>query len=156
MVVDQISLARQTALAKNRNAEVRFYKKKSLIGSDVNFIGMQVWSQTSRDGVISYQPDSRVTWLPDGLKILQSETYSPLIGAQFASEIGSDELPTGAESYVAVRFRATGSPEAELKKENNFITIVSERESGGARPLNYFTVQIDPLTGRTAVYRPDA
>jgi len=156
MVVDQIGLARQTALAKNRNAEVRFYKKKGVSGSDVNVIGMQVWSQASRNGAIVYEPASRVSWLPTGVKILESDTYSPLIGTKFSSERGFLDLPAGAESYVAVRFRATGNPEAALNFETNFITLVSEQEQGSTRPLNYFTVQIDPLTGRTAIYRPDA
>ena len=53
-----------------------------------------------------------------------------------------------------MKLSPTGSPEAALKASNNFGTIVAERETGAALPKNFFTVQIDPLTGRPFTYRP--
>ena len=157
-VSDQVTLARQMALAKNRNAEVRFYKKKATVGDAVSFRGVQIWAQVSENGVIVYRPATRVVWLREGFKVIEHETYSPLIGSEFSAYQGTGTteapLPRGVESYVAVRFRPTGSPEAALKASNNFVTIVPERETGAALPKNYYTVQIDPLTGRPTTYRP--
>ncbi len=154
-VVDQMALARQLALAKNRNAEVRFYMAKSPGGTGAVFRGLQVWSQTRKNGMLVYEPASKILWLRDGFKILESETYSPLLGTTFSSGYkGSTDLPAGADYYVAVRFRSSGAPEASMAFSNNFVTITQERETGDAVPKNFFTVQIDPLTGRSAVYRP--
>lgn len=154
-VVDQLALARQLAAAKNRSAEVRFYMQKSPNGRNSVFRGMQVWNQVQKNGLVVYEPATKVQWLRDGFKILESETYSPLIGAGLAGGYkASTDLPAGADYYMAVRFRASGVPEAALAFSNNFVTVVSEREDGTALPRNYFTVQIDPLTGRSTVYRP--
>lgn len=154
-VVDQMALARQLASAKNRSAEVRFYMKKSTTGTNAVFRGLQVWNQAQKNGMVVYEPASKVLWFRDGFKILESETYSPLLGSTFSAGYkSSTDLPAGADYYVAVRFRSSGAPEASLANLNNFVTVVHERETGASLPNNFFTIQIDPLTGRSTVYRP--
>lgn len=154
-VLDQFVTARQTALSRNRNTEVRFYTSRSTLGS--GFLGTQVWCQVLKNGVVSYQPIGKFNRLRDGFKIMESNKYSPLIGPDFTGYKNTDNLPkeSGAtDFYMAVRFRATGAPEASLNPTNNFITVAAERESGNSVPNNYFAAQIDPLTGRVVAYRP--
>lgn len=160
-VADQFTLARQTALEQNRSAEIRFYYLKSSASGSQIFRGMQVWKQVSNQGTPGYLAVSRVVYLPNGFKLLQdvgSTAYSPLVNADtFASYKNTDNLPAGAAAgsyYMAVRFRGTGNPEATLTPTTNYVTVASERETGGATPKNFYTVQIDPLTGRTLGYRP--
>lgn len=156
-VLDQLVSARQLALSRNRNAEVRFYKSAPEIGTGDIFRGTQIWVQAQKDGVVSYQPTGRVQWIKNGFKILESETYSPLIGNDFEEGYGgTTDLPKGKSTslYVAVRFRANGAPDAPLTPANNFLTLAGERESGDTVPANHYTVQIHPLTGRATVYRP--
>jgi uncharacterized protein (TIGR02596 family) len=145
---DQFSLAWQEAVSKNSDVEVRFYQRTT--GGTTDWRGVQLWRiKQTPDGPVA-SAYGRVTWLPEGVRMSDAE-LSPLI--QNSPRKGTVSLPTyGTTSYKAFRFRANGSLETAVG-DNNFITLVNATDTG-TPPANYYTIQINSLTGKTSVFRP--
>ena len=149
MVGDQFSLAWQEAVSKNYDVEVRFYELAN--GASTGWRGVQLWriKQTPSGPITSVF--SRVVWIPEGIRMTTNSNLSPLITESLRK--GSVTLPTyGATPYSGFRFRANGSLESSVG-DNNFVTLVNSIDSGNL-PANYYTIQINPLTGKTSVFRP--
>ncbi len=147
IISDQFSLARQEAVSKNRDVEVRFYFLAN--GPTPGWRGVQLWriEQTPNGPVTN--SSSRVAVIPDG--ILISTNLSPLLTA--APQSGSTNLPVyGATAFRGFRFRASGGLEAAVSA-NNSITLVSATDTGST-PANYYTMQINAQTGKIIVFRP--
>jgi len=148
IVSDQLALARQEAVSKNRDVEVRFYEFTT--GLSPGWRGMQLWrvEQTPTGPVTN--ASSRVSVMPEGI-VMASNNLSPLIMASPLS--GSATLPAyGATPYRAFRFRANGALETGVGI-NNYVTLVNATDTGNP-PANYYTIQINPLTGKASVFRP--
>lgn len=146
MVGDQIALARLAAVGRNREVQVRLYELSN--GFDAGWRGIQVWRmEQSATGSIGV-PASRFILLPEG--VLIEPDRSPLLGADVTVS-GTNAFPShGNVSYRGFRFRPNGAMSAGVSASNNYLTL-RQAEGGGA---NYYTVQVDPLTGKTTVYRP--
>jgi hypothetical protein len=86
--------------------------------------------------------------LPEGVVI--ETDRSPLLDAD-ATVAGTETLPSlGSVNYQGFRFRPNGAMSAGVSASNNYLTLRPAQEGGA----NYYTVQVDPLTGKTTVYRP--
>jgi uncharacterized protein (TIGR02596 family) len=146
MLGDQIAQARLTAVSRNREIQVRFYQLTN--GLDTGWRGLQVWRiEQSATGSIGV-PASRLMVLPEG--VIVEPDRSPLLDAD-ATVLGADILPSrGSVNYQGFRFRPNGAMSAGVSASNNYLTLRPVRDSGA----NYYTVQVDPLTGKTTVYRP--
>jgi len=147
MISDQLFMARQEAVSKNRDVEVRFYNLTN--GMFPGWRGIQLWriEQTPTGPVTN--SSSRVTVLPDGI-VMASNSLSPLITA---SSGGTETHAVyGTMAYKAFRFRADGSLETSVGT-NNYVTLQNASDTGNP-PANYYTIQINPLTGKSGVFRP--
>ena len=185
-VVDQIALARQTALSKNRSMEVRFYKygDPETPGEDAQdpstgfFRALQVF-EISDNGVAL--PTGPVQRMPMNV-IMSEDVLSTMLKKDErtrvtkANLLGSDPeipgLPKGFEKsyeYVAFRFLPDGStdlaPTGTASGTNTgdswYITLINPKDAKATKlgvkdgeAGNYFTLQIDPVTGSTRSYRP--
>ncbi len=148
MVADQLALARQEAVSKNRDMEVRFYRLAD--GGAASWRALQLLRiEQSGTGAITVA-SSRLCTLPKGIEIAD-DTLSPLISS--SSRSGTAALPAqGSVAYRAFRFRADGSLEATAGN-HHYLTLVSAADSANP-PANYYTIQISPLTGKVSVFRP--
>lgn len=147
MIADQFALARQEAVSKSRDIEVRFYFLTN--GISPGWRGIQLWllEQTPTGPVT--RPCSRLAVIPDGTLI--STNLSPLLTA--APYSGSVTLPSrGPASFRSFRFRANGSPENAIGT-NNFITVINTGNADPA-PQNYYTIQLNAVTGKATIFRP--
>jgi uncharacterized protein (TIGR02596 family) len=146
MISDAIVSARQEASGKNRNVELRVIQA----GSPPAYRAFQVWIADDRGAM---QPLGRVVPLPEGSLIAEETALSPLLGAN-ASLSGTTNFGSlGSCSYAAIRLRAGGLPEAAITASNNFLTVRAATDTA-VPPANYYTVRLDPSTGRVAIYRP--
>ena len=200
MVVDQISLARQTALSRNRSVEVRFYKfgdpeipgEKTDDPTSGFFRAMQVFEVLENGAALPLGPIQR---LPMNVIMHEGEpsTKTPLstiITDQGANgrtrftkaQVGQDptapELPgmpsadKKSYEYVAFRFLPDGSTDLaptgfkgdpkDTTSDSWYITLVNPKDAKATKlgvnegeAGNYFTMQIDPITGTTRSYRPN-
>lgn len=151
--VDQLLLARQTAITSNREVEVRFY--------EIDFQGqkayrsMQLW-KVDASGVAT-KAIANLVHLPENVIINTEETLSPLIFRTDAPVSGTSSLTAhGNCQYRGFRFRATGEPDLSSPVNGNaadFLTLQNRNEAG-APPANFFAIRINPLTGRVTSFQP--
>jgi uncharacterized protein (TIGR02596 family) len=164
LISGQLSLARQQALTRNRAIEVRFF-----LFADPEMPGEQTDSPESgkyralqmfevlENGVAV--PLSKLERLPTGI-VFNDKALSTLISAKEPQEPApSDpELARGVSKkyrFVSFRFRPDGSTDLNPMKQW-YITLhaITEQVIDTEPPNNFFTVQIDPVSGSTRNYRP--
>lgn len=164
LVTDEMNFARQTALSRNRDVELRFYRLGSkLDGGAKQFRAMRSFLADGTDATKS-QPLSKVKHLPDSVILSDNTTLSSLLDYQNPARSGltqgTEALPSGSTEYVSFLFRANGGTSLKpiAPPEGNwFVTVTAENvqaDGGNELPANYFTAQVDPVTGRTRSYRP--
>jgi uncharacterized protein (TIGR02596 family) len=180
LIVGQLTLARQTALATNHAVQVRFYYlpdyNQANTATPAVFRAMQCFSE----GDIS--PSSTSTTVP--LTALTGVNFfpSPVIGSTNANSSSLlASTPTAASSaagttdaalpgygynysYVTIRFTAGGkatfaySSTSNGNTTSNTATFIVEKakiiDSGNNLPADYLTVSLDSVTGSVQVYRP--
>ena len=186
MLADQISLARQQALTKNMMVEVRFIQfadpeqpgEKLTDPTTGKFRAIQLM-QVLPSGVSVPLSGGKVQMLPQAVMMNASASpvYSTLLqsvsgGAQLTSaaslQAADPELPRGIKknyNFYSFRFLPDGStnlspiPPATLGNWYGItlhnITDV-DKLAKGIQTVNFFTLQIDPVSGSTRVYRPTA
>lgn len=150
-VVDEIQVARATALARNAPVEVWFLQKngrftavRSLI---LNADNTTTWASRSRP-------------LPDGIVLATHETFSNIIGSQ---TLGTPpDSPSGTQGVCLRIFPSgkleLGDAQALGSNEPHFLTIAAaagfDPDNGSALPPNFATVQINPVNSRITTHRP--
>jgi uncharacterized protein (TIGR02596 family) len=181
-VQDSLAFARQTAIARNRRVEVRFYKLDHpesirLDGKEYKtFCAMQAFLIDESNKVT---PVGRITRLPRAVLMNEAEANSTLIGklsdkTNWTVDTGPDpQIPLGSngKNYTAkaFQFRPDGSTNLDAT-QNWFLTIHATRSNlvenptfrddrvGGIEattpPKNFVTLQIDPVSGAVRAYRP--
>ena len=181
-LVDQMSLARQHALTKNRIVEVRFYRfaDPEMPGEKVDdprtghYRGLQFF-EMSESGVMI--PVSKLVRLPDTIIMNPSETLSNLLTEDPArvKAMGDitatdPELPRGVKhnyEYTYFRYNPDGttslSPTGHSGRPSQdgrwFITLHAEidliRTNGNTTPPpNFITWMVDPVSGTSKTFRP--
>lgn len=158
MVNDELNFARQTALSRNRDVEVRFYKLGTKFdANDKKFRGFRSFLIEGVDSS-SWKPLSRVKKLSEPVIISSDATYSSLLDTGGGNGLvqSNENLPgSGNVDYVSFLFRANGDTSLKPVTKKWFLTLYSEKAvNNSGLPANYFTVQVDPVTGRTRSYRP--
>ncbi|MES2572500.1 MAG: Verru_Chthon cassette protein D [Verrucomicrobiota bacterium] len=186
LLTDHVSLARQIALTKNRAVEFRFYKfadpetpgEDKAKPSTGRFRAFQAFEVLESGAFI---PVDKVQRLPSTVIINESTELSSLIGASGVlsalTEKGQDaslpELPRDVGlnyEFVRFRFQPDGSTNLSLSLKGAaagkwFVTLHSidydpikttEPKDGASRQINFFTLQVDPVSGATKSYRPTA
>lgn len=183
MLVDQMNLARQFALSKNTTVEVRIYRYSDpdTPGEDVSqpekgkFRALQVFEKLPSGAAL---PLGKAEELPisviigsnpekpeDSLSSLIDREKSAIITADRVKEDRSAvELPRGIKKqydYVAFSFLPDGSTTLGPAKLW-FITLHGNNDKPQTvdgklhPPANFFTLQIDPVSGTTKIFRPTA
>lgn len=149
VVGDMLSVARQEAVTRNRDVEVRFYY---LTNEGVKgWRAMQLWKLEQTANGPATNTSSRVTLLPDGVVIAINDSLSPLVSDSPHS--GTVNLAAyGSTPYKSFRFRPNGATEIAVG-DSNFLTLVPSSDST-TRPANFYTLQVDSLTGKAKVIRP--
>jgi uncharacterized protein (TIGR02596 family) len=184
MVADQLTAARQMAIARNKQIEIRFlrFADPETPGESVaeqgswKIRGIQLMEVTGSGIPVQLAPMQR---LP-GSTILNDNRYSSLFDTSGdASQTplrfklptdqdpGMPRLPADKArkyTYAAFRFYPDGSTSLSAKG-NWYLTMhavadtakLSGAVGGGPDPIksvNYFTLQVDPVSGSTRSYRP--
>ena len=151
LVGDQIILARQEAVSKNRDIEVRLIDMTNGVWS--GYTALQLWIKDEA-GVLS--PLGKLQRLPEGVLILSNAVYSPLLTADSTVSAGPmpNSGPAALRPYKGFRIRANGSPSGSITANNNFLTVVLAREASQTPQANYYSVSVNPITSKVKIYRP--
>lgn len=160
-ILDQISLARQSAISKNRVVEIRFYRFADPSGpaSQQGYRAVQSF-ELQDDGTA--KPLDRMRRLPEGIILDSSAALSPLLGATRAKQWTTNDtripLPQIGVNYEtrAVRLRPDGSTDLPVAGQPWFVTLHYENKGDnlGSLPDNFAMIQIDPWSGQTLLFRP--
>ncbi len=174
MLVGQLNLARQQAISRNRQVEVRFYRfaDPEIPGEKVDdpatgsFRAMQLFD--IRDGaaipidkiqrlpgpiIFGYSTDKGISSIIDGTIYVRKAGSGTYGGAD--PRLPRVELKY---EYVPLRFMPDGSTDRKAT-EKWYITVVeanAKQTTATKPPPNFFTVQVDPVSGATRNYRPNA
>lgn len=166
LLVDECNLARQMAMTKNRNVEVRFYKlpdDDSTQNLQHRAVRLHLWSSDVPDDV---EPAGELKRLPSGVIVSADSRHSTLLDFSNPNRRGllakPETLPgrDGLVESVGFCFRPDGSTTLEpvdLPEGNWFLTFFLEDDSTHPQtglPANFGTLQVEPLTGRVRLYRP--
>lgn len=155
LVSTNAGIARQTALTRNRNTEVRFYFLKDSFGVE-RCRALQIFLQ-KEDGS-GWDAFGRIQKLPDSICIDSGPELSPLIGMQ-TKKAGSDSLPGVGigYQYVAITFRPDGSARADITDPKKYYLTLRPANLDDplpSLPANFACVQIIPATGQVKAFRP--
>lgn len=145
---DLIILARQEAAAKNRDIEVRLIDMDDPLWP--GYRAIQLWL-VDESGT---NPSTlgKIQKLPEAI-VLASNALSPLLTADTNVSGTTNFGALGSRPYKGFRVRAGGSLPSAINTTNNFLTVQLARDPG-IPPKNYYTVRVNPVTGRVTIHRP--
>jgi uncharacterized protein (TIGR02596 family) len=175
-----ISEAQQTAFAQNLPVELRFFKYPEGLDTAMNFRSYQTFKITQQfqdDGSIDEKPvpTGNLVRMTDNVIIVPDASLSPILtpagGDMPDTRDGSSVGYSGVSDarYNALRFMpdgtcrsvgATTSGMAALtfnSLPDSFLTVTSESGqsiTADNLPKNFYTIQIDPFTGKARNYKP--
>lgn len=177
-LVGQISLARQQALTKNRAVEVRIYRfadpespgEELANPSSGKFRAIQLFEVLESGAavpldkmqmlptnvVFAYTDDSAV-----GLSSIIDEAKAGTPKKPGTDDKAAPRLPRGIDysyEYVSFRFLQDGSTNL-TPTDTWYLTLIGltdRLEAVDKPPANFFTVQVDPVSGSTRTFRPTA
>jgi len=149
---DAIVLAQQQATTLNRRASVRLIKLPDEKGT-IAYRGVQPWIVKDDAGTLA--PLSRVISFPSSIVITADQTLSPILQSPMST---NGTMPVSGKTcdYVSFTVLPNGGLE-NVTATNSFLTVVSENDSAksaSTRPANFFTVNINPVTGEVSTFQP--
>ena len=163
-LVDQFMVARQSAISQNRAVELRLYIYKDLVsGKSSDSYAIQSFirlatSELAAQGVDnSYKPCDKVYYLPTTIQLNSTSGYSTILDS---SLITRQPAPTNQPlprvktnyEYIPILFYPDGSTNLDPTK-NWFLTLTyANGETSSWK--NFYTIQVDSLTGAVKTYRP--
>jgi len=151
LISDELALARQEALTRNRLVELRIFRVPA---------GNGTWKAVQRfyDGREGTTALSRLQKLPGNTQI--SSPLSPLLDllvTNSATRVLGTNVPQlgGDVDYVSVRFQPTGELDWSVRGTNSYLTVVLERDAARSEPPpNFASILVNPATGRATLFRP--
>ena len=165
-VLDELSLARQTALSRSLPVEVRFYELSNEVTPSAApvYRAMQCFV-----GDENLTPLGKTIFFPTGVMILKDGESAAMTKSSIFLKPGPLSNPDAVDGangipvpgytsykFISFRFRSNGETDFNSNSVRPFFTLVSQADlhGGTALPPNFFTIQIDPANGRSRSFRP--
>ena len=153
-IADQITMARQIALAQSRRVEVRFYKLATSSEPTAAYraIGTYLISETG-----SATPVVKVQEITSPIVISDNAAQNTVFRSSPVSYSGTEDLPRSANTpYFKFSFLPNGRTDFGAG-DNPFLTLFNARRvaSAGTLPPNYAVLQVDAMTGNVRIFRPN-
>ncbi len=162
-VVNQLTLARQTAQTQGYAVQVRFYElpdyNQAPTGTPAVYRGMQAFveSSPSETGTITITPVTRASFFQSGSIVFGNNSKSTLLNLTSVAPTTTDpSLPIYQFNYKYILFRFLPTGQSDLTNAQNCLTVVMESApvTSSGLPANFWTIQIDPLNGAIRSFRP--
>lgn len=176
-ILGALSEAQQTVSTKNNTIEMRFYKFDGAVsGAATGFRAYQLFKISTAPGSNqeTATKSTECIKLPDGVMISDSNIFSPVLSGTALADTENNASVKNTATYIALRFlpdgtmrkiaSATGetaetAPAAMTFSDlpKSFLTLLADDgKTYGATnmPKNFFTIQVDPYTGKSRSYRP--
>ena len=166
-LVSLLSLARQTAIAKNHSIEVRFYQfgdpetpgESAATPSSGKYRAIQSFDI---DDSGKATPVGKSELMPPNIIMDSGATLSTLPGqsndkTNWTTLDTKINIPRASTNYNCRAFRFLSDGSAALSKTGKwFVTLhnVLDGDALAKAPTNYITVQIDPASGSLKTWQP--
>ena len=158
----ELGLARQQAVAGNRDVEVRFYRYTDSAAAGTLQDRFQSFQLVAYDESGKAIPSSRIKKISPRVVLASDEKLSTLLGASLKKTWGTEtkpSLPTIGTNYeaYAIRFRPDGSADlTPFPTVPWFLTLHDSAAGDGLKtpPANYATLVIDAVNGHVSRFRP--
>lgn len=158
-VSDALSLARSSAVARNKPVEIRFLElpKFDQAGSTPEYFrGMQIFLIESST---NSQALTKPFLFPNPI-VASTDSKKSSILAQTKLSGGTNRVSGSIFNYIPLTFGSDGMIRAQstgLTTTNEwFITVQTEKDltTDATWPDNYATISVNPVTGNTKIYQP--
>ncbi len=154
---ETFNLARQEAMARNRQVEFRLIKMPGA-GNVLRYRGAQAWVKRNDYDVKFSVPLSKAVMFPNGVIISESATLSPILQAT-ALTTGTNSIGKAVYSSLNLRILASGAPTSALPSTSSYLTLVKERPGDASAPTdtvpaNFYSIFINPVTGEVSTFQP--
>jgi uncharacterized protein (TIGR02596 family) len=167
VMINQLNLARQTALSQGRAVQVRLYLlpdyNLATSGTPVVYRGMQSFIE-SDPTTNSVTPPITALVKPTFFQapvIISSATspnpVSPILPTTATTPLPTDpSLPIYQTNYKYATFHFKPDGSTDLSSGANSVSLVLENDKTAANglPANFQTIEIDPLNGAVQSFRP--
>lgn len=158
MVQQQLASARQTAIARNRRVEIRFYRfdNPDDIGTTQTFCALQSFLIDDANAATQI---GRLTKVPATVLINENTANSSLLTVSDKTWVaGKDPQITlpGVASYTAKAFQFRPDGSTSLSSASKWFLTLHAATAGATAstlPPNFATIQIDPVSGAVRTYR---
>lgn len=159
MLVQQLTSARQTAVARNQRVEIRFYKfdNPDDVGTNQTFCALQ---SCLIDDAGAATPIGRLTKLPATVLMNEDAANSTLLTVSNKTWTATDPqitLPGVATTYTAKAFQFRPDGSTSLTPSGQWYVTLHGATVGATvstLPPNFATVQVDPVSGAVRSFRP--
>lgn len=159
MITDELRLARQTALARDRVVEVRFYKPEAAdeFGEQPGVNAMQCFIFDDENAAAT--PLRDVKKLPGAVKVSDDSSLSSLIVSARLKNDWKDgdtqvSIPDTGTDYSVYRIRFLPDGSTDLDTQQNWFLTLHNRRERQSPPPNYVTVQVKAARGTVRTFRP--
>jgi uncharacterized protein (TIGR02596 family) len=159
LITGKLVEAQGLALTFSSDVELRIYQTPegySDDGTSGQFLQLYQWvendaSLEENDDVASLKQVGARELLPEGIAISDLPEFSSL----WKLELQSDKSSKEERQYIAIRFRPDGSTDLKENEPWHLTLVDSVSRAKTELPLNFYTVQIDPVTSKLEVFRPE-
>lgn len=157
----RLARLQQVVATTSQPAEIRFYKFE--LEGVTGYHAFQLFAHDESTGELAAL-ENPIYFKPDNLVLVEGQ-MSPLLNPS-AHSSDAEEWPRAAEDepfksmsaqYLRIAFYPNGSTSLKAPLREAYLTLVAEtsmQEAATETPANYYTIQIDPVTGRAKSYRP--
>ncbi len=155
VVADELQFARQNALTRNRQVEIRFYSVRDpLIATNIDYRAVQ--SFLVDETGVNYTPLDRVQYLPSSSIISSDQQWSTLFKLPpLVASPPTVVFPLGVVACQTFRFLGNGSTDLDRDSEWYLTMCLKTAVATTNGPgLNYVTTYIDPVSGQVKTFRP--
>lgn len=154
---ETFNLARQEAMARNRQVEFRLIKMPGA-GNVMRYRGVQAWAKRYDTDTNFPVPLSKAVTFPNGVIISESSTLSPILQSA-ALTTGTTFVGKSVYSSLNFRIMASGAPTSALPSTSSYLTLVKERPGDASTPTetvpaNFYSIFINPATGEVSTFQP--
>jgi uncharacterized protein (TIGR02596 family) len=160
-VINQLVLARQTALSQAHAVQVRFYQlpdyNQSSTATPAIYRAIQCFLESDPTATATtVTPITKPFFFQAPIVILNDTTKSTLLGLSPLAADPLNPLPVYQSNYKYEVFRFTPSSEIDPLNTQICLTLVVENASplSSGLPANFQTIQINPQNGTIRSFRP--
>jgi uncharacterized protein (TIGR02596 family) len=158
----RLSRLQQEVATSNHAGEIRFYRFE--MEGVRGFHAYQLFAHDAKSGELRalenpiYFKDSNLTVVEGALSpLLEPAAHGTAEGVWPKSAVDEPFKSLNAE-YFRISFLPNGTTSLSAPLRQCYLTLASEEggsgEQGARPPANYYTIQVDPVTGRARAYRP--